>query len=46
VQVAKLALREDITLKQAADRLGFVRPADFDRWVDPAAMTHPGGGCA
>ena len=46
VQVAKLALRADITLKQAADRLGFVWPADFDRWVDPAAMTHPGGGCA
>jgi len=42
VRIGKLALAEDITLKQAADKLGFVRPEDFDRWVVPAAMTEPG----
>ena len=42
VQIGKLALTADITLKQAATQLGFVDPADFDRWVVPAAMTVPG----
>jgi fumarate hydratase class II len=42
VQIGKLALTEDITLKQAAAKLGFVTPEDFDRWVVPAAMTAPG----
>jgi fumarate hydratase class II len=42
VRVSKLALAENITLKQAAERLGYVRPEDFDRWVVPAAMTEPG----
>jgi fumarate hydratase class II len=42
VQIGKLALKENITLKQAADRLGFVRPEDFDRWVVPATMVAPG----
>ena len=42
VRIGKLALEEDITLKQAAARLGYVEPADFDRWVVPAAMTVPG----
>jgi fumarate hydratase, class II len=42
VTIGKLALAENITLKQAAERLGYVRPEDFDRWVIPAAMTHPG----
>ena len=42
VQIGKLALAEDITLKQAAAKLGFVNPEDFDRWVVPAAMTVPG----
>jgi fumarate hydratase class II len=48
VQIAKLALAEDITLKDAAARLGHVTPEDFDRWVRPEAMvgpaTAPGGG--
>ncbi|BDG71133.1 class II fumarate hydratase [Roseomonas fluvialis] len=44
VQVAKLALAEDLTLRDAAARLGFVTPEDFDRWVRPEAMLHPGGG--
>jgi fumarate hydratase, class II len=41
VRIGKLALNDDITLKEAAQRLGFVTPEDFDRWVDPAAMTRP-----
>jgi fumarate hydratase, class II len=42
VRIGKLALAESITLKQAAEQLGYVRPEDFDRWVAPAAMTVPG----
>ena len=43
VQVAKLALAEDLTLRDAAARLGLVTPEDFDRWVRPEQMLHPGG---
>ena len=42
VKIGKLALAENITLKQAAERLGYVRPEEFDRWVVPATMTVPG----
>ena len=42
VEIGKLALAENITLKQAAEKLGYVRPEDFDRWVVPAEMTTPG----
>jgi fumarate hydratase, class II len=42
VRIGKLTLAENITLKQAAERLGYVRPEYFDRWVVPAAMTEPG----
>jgi fumarate hydratase class II len=42
VAIAKLALKEDITLKEAASRLGHVQPEDFDRWVVPAEMVRPG----
>jgi fumarate hydratase, class II len=42
VKIGKTALAENITLKDAAAKLGFVRPEDFDRWVVPAAMTAPG----
>ncbi len=50
VTTGKLALAESITLKQAAELLGYVRPGDLNRWVVPAAMTVPGatlpgGGC-
>ncbi len=41
VRIGKLVLAENITLKQAAERLGYVRPEDFDRWIVPAAMTEP-----
>ena len=41
VAIGKLALAEDITLRDAAERLGLVRGEDFDRWVIPADMTRP-----
>jgi fumarate hydratase class II len=42
VAIGKLALAEDITLKEAALRLGHVTAEEFDRWVVPAAMVRPG----
>jgi fumarate hydratase, class II len=36
VRIGRLALSDNITLKQAAARLGLVSPGD--RWADPAAM--------
>ena len=42
-KAAKIALtahRENLSLKAAALKLGFVSAEDFDRWIDPAAMTH------
>ena len=48
VKIGKTALAENITLKEAAAKLGYVSPEDFDRWVVPADMvvagaTLPGG---
>jgi len=40
VGIAKLALREDLTLRDAAAREG-VSGADFDAWVQPEAMLRP-----
>jgi fumarate hydratase class II len=37
--VAKKALIEKITLRQAAVELGFVKGKDFDKWVVPGRMT-------
>jgi fumarate hydratase, class II len=42
VKIGKLALAENVTLKQAAEKLGYVSPEDFDRWVRPEQMTRPG----
>ena len=42
VRIGKTALAENITLRDAAERLGFVTPEDFDRWVVPASMVQPG----
>ncbi|MDI3306573.1 MAG: class II fumarate hydratase [Acetobacteraceae bacterium] len=42
VQIGKKALAENLTLKEAAQQLGFVRPEDFDRWVRPERMVEPG----
>ena len=41
-KIAQTAHRENLTLREAALRLGLVSAADFDRWIDPAAMTRPG----
>jgi fumarate hydratase, class II len=41
-EVAKKALKEGTSLKEAAAALGYVKPADFDKWVDPAKMIGPG----
>ncbi len=38
-EIARLAQREDMTLKQAALALDYVTAEQFDQWVVPAAMT-------
>jgi fumarate hydratase class II len=40
-KIAHHALDNDLTLKQAALKLGFVTEEEFDRLVDPAKMIHP-----
>jgi fumarate hydratase, class II len=40
-EIAHYALNNDLTLKAAAIKLGFVSEADFDRIVDPARMVKP-----
>ena len=37
------AYREDISLRDAALKLGFVSGAQFDEWVRPEDMTQPSG---
>ena len=41
-EVAKKALKDGTTLREAAIALGHVSGRDFDRWVDPKAMVGPG----
>ena len=41
-KVAKKAFDDGLSLKQAALDLGLVTEEDFDRWVDPKDMIHPG----
>jgi fumarate hydratase class II len=41
-QIAKKAHQEGLTLRQAALMLYFVTEKEFDRWVVPLDMTHPG----
>ena len=43
-KIALTAHRESLSLREAALRLKLVSAEDFDRWVDPAAMTRPGSG--
>ena len=38
-EIAKKAHKENITLKEAAIKLGYVNSDDFDKWVDPSKMT-------
>ncbi len=40
-KIAHHAMEHDLTLKQAALKLGFIAEADFDRIVDPAKMVGP-----
>jgi fumarate hydratase, class II len=40
-EIAHYALEHDLTLKEAALKLGFVSEAEFDRIVDPAKMVRP-----
>jgi fumarate hydratase, class II len=40
-QVAHFALDHDLTLKEAALKLGYVSADEFDQVVDPAKMVHP-----
>jgi fumarate hydratase class II len=42
--IAKQAHRDGVTLKEAALALGYVSAEDFERWVQPAAMTGPADG--
>ena len=42
-EIAKRAHSDGSTLKQAALALGYVTEQDFERWVRPADMIHPGG---
>jgi fumarate hydratase, class II len=40
-QIAHYAMDHDLTLKEAALKLGFVTEQEFDRVVDPAKMVKP-----
>ena len=40
-EIAKLASHGNLTLKEAALRLGHVSAEDYERWVVPDEMTHP-----
>jgi len=40
-RIAHYAMDNDLTLKAAALKLGFVTEAEFDRVVDPTKMVHP-----
>ena len=40
-QISLKAYREDITLREAALKLGFVTAEQFEKWVRPEEMTHP-----
>jgi len=41
-KIAKKAHKDGSTLKEAAVALGLVTAEQFDKWVDPVAMTRPG----
>ncbi len=40
-KIARYAMDNDLTLKAAALKLGFVTESEFDRVVDPAKMVRP-----
>jgi fumarate hydratase class II len=41
-KIALYAHHHGTTLREAALKLALVSAEDFDRWIDPAAMTRPG----
>ena len=43
-EIALLAHREDMSLRDAAVKLGYVTEGQFDQWVRPEDMTGPGTG--
>ncbi|MBV9039044.1 MAG: class II fumarate hydratase, partial [Acidobacteriaceae bacterium] len=40
-QISLKAYREDLTLREAALKLGFLTTQQFEQWVRPEDMTHP-----
>jgi fumarate hydratase class II len=42
-KISLTAYREDISLREAALKLGFLTGEQFDAWVQPKEMTHPMG---
>ena len=42
--ISLAAHREDLSLREAATKLGFVTGEQFDSWVRPEKMTRPLGG--
>ena len=40
-QISLKAWREDLTLRDAALKLGFLTAEQFDAWVRPEEMVHP-----
>lgn len=40
-QFSLLAYCDDLSLNDAALKLGFLKAEQFDKWVRPADMTHP-----
>lgn len=41
-EIAKKAHKEGLSLREAALASGYVKPEEFDLWVNPEAMTRPG----
>ena len=40
-EIAKLAYNEDLTLKEAALKKGYLSEEEFDKWVRPELMLGP-----
>jgi fumarate hydratase class II len=40
-KISLTAYHEDLSLREAALKLGFLTPEQFDAWVRPGEMTHP-----
>ena len=41
-KISLAAYHDGTTLREAALKLGYVTAEQFDRWVNPEVMTHPG----